>query len=157
MAHDGKGTSPWIWILGAVLLILLAAYFASVVPEDTGTSAGTTQRATMQQGDPKMIGVWQSSDDSKFTREFKADGTVVDRYEGDDLATAMGTWMIVDPTKEPSDALGAPSENLTGMTVVKLTFSDGQILYFGVDSVTESSLKLIYIGRGNTLSFTKVQ
>ena len=157
MAQSEGGASPWLWILGAIVLIGLAAYLASVVPEDTDIQKGSTQEVGAQERG-SVVGVWRSSDDAKFTREFGADGTIVDRYEGDDSATAVGTWMVVDPAQEPQEALGAPAENLAGMTVLKLTFSDGVILYAAVNALTETELRLINVsGRGNILSFTKVQ
>src|SRR3989344_2307119 len=43
----------------------------------------------------RAVGKWRSTDDAKFTREFRADGTVTDLYEGDASATSNGTWSQV--------------------------------------------------------------
>ena len=107
---------------------------------------------------PAMNGTWKSKEDAKFTREFKADGTVTDTYDGDASATMTGTYMIVDPLKEPEGAFGnAPVASLTGMTIIRTTWPNSEIMYFGVQSLTETDLSLIHLsGRGNILSFTKV-
>ena len=88
----------------------------------------------------------------------EADGTVTDAYEGDASATVTGTYTTVDPLKEPAGALGAvPLESLTGVTVLKVTFPQSEVMYFGVNSLTETSLTMTYLGRGNILLFTKVR
>ncbi len=108
--------------------------------------------------DPAMNGTWKSKEDPKFTRTFEANGTVTDRYEGDASATMSGTYMVVDPLKEPAGALGnVPATSLSGMTVLKTTWPDGNIMYFGVQSLTEANLNLVNLnGRGNILMFTKM-
>ncbi|MDO8514155.1 MAG: hypothetical protein Q7S50_01265 [bacterium] len=108
------------------------------------------------ENDPLVNGTWKSTEDSKFTREFRADGTVVDTYEGDASATSMGTYMVVDPARETG--IPVPAANLAGMTIIKTTWANGDVMYFGVNSLTESDLKLVNLsGRGNILMFTKVQ
>ncbi|OGG53040.1 hypothetical protein A3H16_02385 [Candidatus Kaiserbacteria bacterium RIFCSPLOWO2_12_FULL_53_8] len=159
MAHEG-GSSGWAWVIGIVILVLFSYFVVKAIPEDVPQTPATTQVIQgdkMAQADPMMVGTWRSNEDAKFTREFRADGTVVDAYEGDASASALGTWIIVDPTKEPQDMLGVPADSLMGLTVLKLTFSNGDIMYFGVNSLTETSLALTYIGRGNTLNFTRMQ
>lgn len=106
--------------------------------------------------DPAMNGTWKSKEDARFTREFFADGTVTDRYEGDASATMTGTYMEVDTAVEAG--LPVPAANLAGMKVIKTTWPNGEIMYFGVQSLAASDLSLINLsGRGNILSFTKVQ
>ena len=105
--------------------------------------------------DPAMNGTWKSKEDAKFTREFNADGTVTDRYEGDASATMTGTYMFVDAGVETD--LSVPASYLAGTKVIKTTWPDGTILYFAVQSVTATDLALVNLsGRGNILSFTKV-
>ncbi len=113
----------------------------------------------MPTNNPAMNGTWKSKEDAKFSREFTADGTVTDRYLGDASATLTGTYMIVDPLEEPTGALGnVPVASLTGMTVIKTTWSNGDIMYFTVLALTDTELQLSNIsGRGNTLAFTKVK
>ncbi|HEY4524861.1 MAG TPA: hypothetical protein VJL39_00680 [Candidatus Paceibacterota bacterium] len=104
--------------------------------------------------DPLMSGKWGSKEDAKFVREFRADGTFTDTYEGDASATMSGTWAVVDPTKEN---VGIPAASLSGITVVRMNFADGP-MYFGVNALSETDLTLTnYSGRGNILMFSKIQ
>ena len=171
MAHkkEEKTEIPaFVWFLGLVVIFGLGAILTHVIPEDTVSipevAASTEQQSTPTvASDPALVGLWQSIDDKKFSREFKADlraeasaqagGTVEDRYLGNDTATQIGTWVVVDPTQENT---GVSPTDLAGMTVLKLAFPDGQVMYYGVSAVSSDSLTLIYLVRGNTLSFTKV-
>ncbi|OGG57722.1 hypothetical protein A2765_06540 [Candidatus Kaiserbacteria bacterium RIFCSPHIGHO2_01_FULL_56_24] len=152
-----------------VLLILGTGYWFYSDSQKQGEAnklaqAGSAQDTnSMQVGgevapgnDPAMNGTWKSKEDAKFTREFNADGTVTDRYEGDASATMTGTYMLVDASLETD--IPVPAANLSGMKVIKTTWPDGTILYFGVQSLTATDLALINLsGRGNILTFTKVQ
>lgn len=152
----------------AVALIIIVAlltyiYFLTgrsspstdTVATSTGeVSAKMAPNALASQRDPKMAGTWKADDDAKATREFSLDGTVTDRYEGDASATDTGTWEVVDPTKE---VIGVPAESVAGMTVIRLNFEKTGPLFFSVLSVSDTKLELSYLGRGNTLSYTKVR
>lgn len=123
---------------------------------DTETPAPqTTQtpQAKMSAEVGRVIGKWKSAEDAKFTREFREDGTVTDMYEGDASATSNGTWnQVVDVAAEPFEfpAVG-------GATFLKLVFGS-ETYYFSVSAdTTADKLVLVHLsGRGNTLSFTKV-
>src|SRR3989344_7480444 len=125
------------------------------------TSTPATQTETTQTSQAKMspeagraIGKWKSTEDAKFTREFREDSTVTDMYEGDASATANGTWsQVVDVAVEPVQlpAVG-------GATLLKLILG-GEAYYFAISTDTTAD-KLVLInlgGRGNILSFTRVQ
>ena len=151
--------SKTLWAVIIIVLLAGIAYWYTgnrPVAEPASQQQSGSQYAAV---DPLMTGTWKSTDDAKFTRTFNADGTITDAYEGDASATATGTYTTVDPLKEPAGALGAvPLESLTGMTVLKVTFPQSEVMYFGVNSLTETSLTLTVLsGRGNILSFTKVQ
>ncbi|HEY4516328.1 MAG TPA: hypothetical protein VJG64_00075 [Candidatus Paceibacterota bacterium] len=161
--------SKGILISIIVLLILGAGYWLYTDSQSQGEANRLAQGEAAQDtnstqvggevapdNDPAMNGTWKSKEDAKFTREFFADGTVRDRYEGDASATMTGTYMFVDTSVETD--LPVPAANLSGMKVIKTTWPDGTILYFGVQSVTATDLALINLsGRGNILVFTKVQ
>ena len=122
------------------------------------SSVSNTDTAAAPANASTMVGTWKSNEDPKFTRTFAAGGAVTDAYAGDSSATETGSYAVVDPLKEPLGAFGTVSAgSLTGMTILKLTFPKSGVMYFGVQSETESSLSLIYIGRGNLLTFTKVR
>jgi hypothetical protein len=143
-------------VLLICFVVLLVGVFTLYWYEDevVGYPPPSQERAIRDQA---LVGTWKSNDDANFTRMFGADGTVTDAYAGDATATETGTYAVVDPRKEPADAVGVPISSLTGMTLLKLTFPKSGVMYFGVSNVTGNSLQLVYIGRGNTLSFTKVQ
>lgn len=98
-----------------------------------------------------MTGTWKSSDDAKFTRTFAADGTVTDRYEGEDSATISGEWSVIDPTKE-SVSLPVVKDG----KVIKIQFPE-EALYFAVTSVSETELVMTYLSGNGVLRFVRVQ
>lgn len=159
-------TSKLTWAV-VVLIVLGGAYYFLVGPGKSMAKDGMMQddASSMTGGDAmnddshamkadeKMTGTWKSSDDAKFTRTFNADGTFTDSYEGEPSANESGTYSVVDATKVD---VGVPATAIAGMTVVKLSSSSGD-LYFSINEVTDSTLVMTYLGRGNILSFTKVQ
>ena len=150
-------------ILIGIIALLLAggAYWfytdsqkESVKAADTATPAPQAPQAKMSAEAGRAVGKWKSTDDAKFTREFREDGTVTDMYEGDTSATANGTWsQVIDVAVEPVQlpAVG-------GATLLKLILG-GEAYYFAISTDTTAD-KLVLInlgGRGNILSFTRVQ
>ncbi|MDP2650397.1 MAG: hypothetical protein Q8P16_02420 [bacterium] len=99
-----------------------------------------------------LVGTWQSNEDAKFKREFNADGTVTDTYEGENAVASHGEWEVfTDPSAEPVEVPDIP-----GATYVRLVF-DEETVYFIVPEITESNLVMIYLGRGGALTFTRVK
>lgn len=100
-----------------------------------------------------LIGVWKSNEDAKFTREFRENGQVIDRYESDDTPLpTQGIWSIVtDPNALPAE-IAADLDT----RVLKLEFPE-EVMYFGLVANTDTTLSLVYYGRGGMLNFTKVQ
>ena len=151
-------------LAGIVVVLVVAGgayWFYTDYQKEGATAQGSKSMEGQQVGsevmpgnDPAMNGTWKSNEDAKFTREFNADGTVTDRYEGDAGATANGTWTTVDPAKEAN--IDVPLQYLAGMTVVKIHFPEGDY-YFSINSLSATNLKMTYLGgRGNVLTFTKV-
>lgn len=147
-------------ILGIVIVLVLAVlgwwYFAMMQPEaeapmpQENTSADAGAEAAPSEEAPQLAGVWRSTQDANFVREFRADGTVIDTYEGDDSARTQGSWnFVADPAREQ------PELPPTDGPVIKIAFSE-EVLYFSLLEVTVTDLSLIYLGRGNVLSFTRV-
>src|SRR3989344_670586 len=93
-----------------IAIIILGAIAYYVATNRTETVMGGVDSQMPAEGsnademvverDPLMSGKWESKEDAKFVREFRADGTVVDTYEGNASATMTGTWEVVDPIKE---------------------------------------------------------
>src|SRR5262245_56710411 len=84
--------------------------------------------------DHYLEGSWQSREDPKFSREFKAGGVVTDSYQGDATATETGTYATVDPATEVSFPL--PAESLAGMSVIRIDFPKSGTMYFTINVLT---------------------
>lgn len=144
----------------AILVVAGGAYWFSTDYQkedakvaDTATPAAQTSQAKMSAEAGRAVGKWKSTEDAKFTREFREDGTVTDMYEGEASATSNGTWsQVVNVAAEPVQipAVG-------GATILKLIL-DGEAFYFAISTDTTAD-KLVLInlgGRGNILTFTRV-
>src|SRR3989344_5588573 len=112
-------------LVGGIIIIILVvgAYLVATqnnpAPADTQPEVvSTTTEISWTPEASRAVGTWQSTEDAKFTREFRVDGTVTDMYEGDASATANGTWnQVVTVEAEPVQlpAVG-------GATLLKLIF-----------------------------------
>lgn len=100
-----------------------------------------------------IVGIWKSTDDAKFTREFHADGSFVDKYANDSSTTAEGQWKVF---VGPGNGEPASLPLKVGVTYVKLSFPE-EAAFFSLTKLTSDSLELVYLDRGGTLSFTKVR
>ncbi len=117
-------------------------------PEESVNSVAVSDEDTSV----SLAGTWQSTDDSKFVRTFTEAGAVTDTYEGDDEATTVGTWVFVtDPSKEQAELPAVKDAK-----VIKIQFPE-EVLYFALLDLSETNLSLSYLGRGNTLNFTRVE
>jgi hypothetical protein len=159
-----------IFIAGLVVVAaLFGAYYIGVHQAKAPTSqetisddlGGTDQIAEDEhayQGDNRitaaqgaLVGNWQSNEDSKFSREFKADGTLIDAYEGSP-APQKGTWSL--STKEAPDSA---YQGTYEQGPVYLKISVGQdVLFFKITAVTPDALELIYLDHGGALTFKKI-
>lgn len=142
----------------AVVLALIVVgwwYWAMMVPAQTvseepaaenGDAAGSTVQTSMD-----LSGTWRSKEDARFVRVFTTDGTVTDRYEGDDSATVTGTWNVVeDPSTERPEL-----PVIEGAQVIKVQFAE-EVLYFAITKLTETDLSMIYLSGNGSLEFTRV-
>ncbi len=98
-----------------------------------------------------LVGKWRSVDDPRFMREFMANGTVVDSYEGYPEATISGTWFVYTDATAPDNLMFEAQG-----TYVQI-IADGQAYNFGVAGIDEATLDLIYMELGGVLSFSKVE
>lgn len=131
----------WYWTM------MLPAQQAIEQPteEAAGADVGTVQSAM------DLAGTWRSKEDARFVRVFNVDGTIIDRYEGDESATATGTWNVVeDPASE------RPELVVNGtVQVIKVQFAE-EVLYFAIANLTETDLSMIYLTGNGSLEFTRV-
>ncbi|MBP6888925.1 MAG: hypothetical protein KBC21_04490 [Candidatus Pacebacteria bacterium] len=98
----------------------------------------------------QIVGLWQSSDDAKFKREFLSNGTSVDYYDG--TVSSKDTWKAF--TSEHPVATYSPLEPNT--PYLQMLTDDNVALTFTVTKLTPEVLELVYLDRGGMLSFTKV-
>lgn len=119
---------------------------------DKGEGDGSQQDLSTTVGE-KILGVWKSADDEKFTRTFQSDGTFIDSYVGS--ADTKGDWVVF------TDNSGLTTEFTLEPDTVYLRLLEGSstdmTLHFKVSKVTPEELELIYMERGGTLRFTAVK
>ena len=131
--------------------LALALLFAFPANAADAPKAALPDLATLKTA---IVGTWQSLDDPKFTRELAADGKAIDRYEGDESATARGHWLMF---------LGsAPPAGSTGRAFQKDVFylrldENGDVLLFALAGLSRSDMKMVYLERGNLLSFVRLK
>lgn len=147
-------------LIGVLVIVLLVGlgYVVYSTSLDKAEEAPVTEDVTatkLSENDERalLIGVWKSDEDAKFTREFRENGQVIDRYESDDTPLpTQGIWSIVtDPSVEPVEIAADLDTRL-----LKLEFPE-ETMYFGLASNTGTTLSLVYLGRGGVLNFTKIQ
>ena len=132
----------WLGIIFAVLVILFGTYWYE--DEVKGYPAP---------GQAPIVGEWRSTDDANFTRQFNPDGTYTDSYEGDASATSNGIWKLFTTTNPDSAFTGVLAQ---GTTYLKMADAS-TTLFFSILKETNDGLQLLYLDRGNTLSFTRVR
>ena len=138
--------------LVALVVIAGAGYWFMTDYQKEGM---TQTNEALAPNDQYMVGTWTSSEDAKFSREFKMDGTVIDRYQGDTATTETGTYATVDPTAETG--FPVPEASVAGMSVIKIVFPKSGTMYFSINALTDSDLTMTNLsGRGNILVFTRV-
>ncbi|MBP9757538.1 MAG: hypothetical protein KBD06_02970 [Candidatus Pacebacteria bacterium] len=117
---------------------------------DPAEGAGASQDAAAAVS-ANIIGKWRSVQDPLFMREFFADGTVVDSYDGD--PSLRQTWTAF--TKQKPEA--SKFELMDGITYMQIKEGDDSVLTFSVDKLTPETLEMTYVDRGNKLAFERVQ
>lgn len=118
---------------------------------DPGEGNGTNDMAGAVTAN--IVGTWQSTDDEKFVRKFNGDGTMADLYDG--AITATGTWTAFTADDQMNLAFTVEPHSV----YLALTMADmpDEPLHFKVLKLTPEEVSLMYMERGGTLSFTKVE
>ncbi|MDP3402428.1 MAG: hypothetical protein Q8S35_00525, partial [bacterium] len=114
-------------------------------PEGTGAEVSTVQTSM------DLSGTWQSKQDARFVRVFTVDGTITDRYEGDDSATVTGTWNVVENLASERPELVVNGN----VQVIRVQFAE-EVLYFAIAALTETDLSMIYLSGNGSLEFERV-
>jgi hypothetical protein len=138
-------------MLGRIFAPALALALLFAFPASAADAAKPPDLATLQ---PAVVGTWQSLDDPKFTRELAADGKVVDRYEGDESATGRGHWLMFLGSAPPPGTTGRAFQK----DVVYLRIDEnGDVLLFALAGLSRSDMKMVYLERGNLMSFVRLK
>lgn len=106
-------------------------------------------------GTPSLVGEWRSTQDPKFTREFGADGSVIDRYDETPISI-IGSYVVADAASTPG--LPAAAQVPAGSQVITITFPRSEVQYVIVTALTDTTLALRQVlGRADSLTFTRVR
>jgi hypothetical protein len=101
-----------------------------------------------------MVGKWRSTDDAKAMVEIRADGTWIDSYVGEPSATATSHWLLFSGAKPPKAAAGETLDAKS--TYLEVKDEDGGQLFYALDKVDAKSLEMLYLDRGNELTYERV-
>ena len=154
-----RRTALYVMLAAALVMLSIAAWYlvprASIVSDTEMAPSSEETRGSVATPDQdvrtSIAGTWRSDDDVNFIRVFEADGTVTDSYVGSESATTIGAWsFVVDASKEQAELPAS-----LDVKVIKIQFPE-EVLYFALIDLTDTHLALSYLGRGNTLSFTRV-
>lgn len=138
------------WIIVILLVIGGVWYYLETRDEVVPMEPQVEETAATESG-TTVVGSWRSTEDPNFTREFSANGTITDRYEGIEEATTTGTWEVVAASS--LSTLGLPE--IEG-TVIRVQFPE-EAFYFSVNAETdEDTLSLTYIGGNGVLVFERI-
>jgi len=118
-------------------------------PLGPAPTENVSESPTVTQIANSIEGNWRSTDDTRFTRSFNGNGQVVDRYEGDENATVAGHYEV------NGDHIPAQVRELAGdYPILSIEYPE-EALFFIVRTLSATELELVYLGVGNTLSFTR--
>ena len=102
-----------------------------------------------------MVGTWRSTDDVRAMVEIRADGTWIDSYVGEPSATATSHWLLFSGAKPPKAAAGETLDAKS--TYLEVNDQDGGQLFYALEKVDAKSLELLYLDRGNELTYARVK
>jgi hypothetical protein len=130
----------------ALVLAVIAVVVAGVA------LFGARAVSPMESARANLIGLWRSTEDAKFTREFRSDGTTYDAYEGS-VVESDGRWILFTKNMPP-EGYEVPLEDT--VVYLAITEPESEPLYFRVTRAEVDALELIYLNRGGILSFERI-
>lgn len=137
-------------IIGVVLSIVSVINKNKQVKEDLLVPGFVEKSNIKKTASELILGQWRSIEDPKFVRSFSRE-QVVDMYE-DKITGSAGKWTIFSYDNLPADFTGIVEK---GASYISLDFRDSK-LFFKITDISKSNLELVYIDRGNVLSFVRV-
>lgn len=153
-----KKTLGVIGILIIAVLIIFALVQKAEAPAVSQGNTGTVQAnpggSAITTTSRALIGRWRSTDDTRYSLEIDSNSNAIERYQNDPSATATSSWALFtsaspDPTFSGTEAPGVVYLTLTG--------GGAGTRHFAVVELTGSTFDMLYLDRGGTLSFTRVQ
>ncbi len=114
----------------------------------TATPVASTKEAdgsTVSHTAALLVGRWESEDDSKSVEQFATDSTVVHIYDGTQVG--IDSWSVNEQSFTAPDATGGPFLREE---------SDGEMLEYGIIELTNDSLVMTYLSRGNTMRYRRI-
>jgi hypothetical protein len=133
---------------------LIAIVIAALLASGVGTTAADAP-PPLAVVTRALVGTWESSEDTRFSREFRADNTVTDSYEGDPDNSQSGNWLLFAGGTPPPEFAGRKS--LVASAYYLEIRENGDTLLFGLTHVDRAALQMVNLDRGNTLTFTRLR
>ena len=123
--------------------------------EATDSDDETAEDSRMATAEAELVGSWSSAEDRNFERDYRADGTVADRYASAEGETVtQGTWSLFTADTAEADV---DFQMNNSDVYVRQTDSDGSVHFFRIASAGESELELVDMsGNGSVMLFGKL-
>ena len=121
---------------------------------DAGEGAGSIQPEVSLVVTESIQGKWQSTQDAKSVREFKADGTMVDIYDGKVVSTNL--FVVFTKANAPKMVAFPIEENTVYIQATEKGTSE-DTLNFKLVKLTPEELELVYMDRGGTLTYKLIK
>lgn len=116
------------------------------------TLGNQAQEETTDSIKGQLEGTWQSTQDRQAGKIFTAN-TVVDTYEGEDMSDPSN-WKLYMPSRAQDSEVTNIIEGATAYIIVEVGAEQFQ---YAVLELTEDTLVLNYLARGNTLEYQRVE
>jgi len=151
------------YILGLVVIIVLAGagWYAwsqrAIAPASVQNQQAANTDPQVSAAAQMLAGTWGSEEDSTYFLQFNADGTMVDRSgagEGGPGTVKNGTYTLFTARMPlPPDV----TFQLNNNDVYVAEVVGAETYHYRISMLSPTQLELVYMERGGTLRFAKVQ